>query len=301
MLQEILTRSEEHSLNDIIQNDYMQLSTEYHEESKSLWFYMQSEPRPCFTSPLLHDLQKLFIRIKSNEDSVVPLEYVVAASGVNGVYNLGGDLASFIQHIRAGSAEKLRSYAYSCLELGYQCYQQFNRDITSIALVEGNCYGGGFEAALSCNFLIAEESAQFCFPEISFNLFPGMGAYSYLTRRVSPHIAEKIITSGRVYTARELFDMGVIDQCVPNGEGHQATLDFISQHRRQRNGRNAMNKARQIVQVLSLEELKQVSDIWVDAALNLNERALRVMERFAHAQLNRRFTKRNIKMDNLVA
>ena len=301
MLQEKIATPQDDTLSNYNQNSYTHLDTEYDENSKSLWFYMQSEPRPCFTTHLLSDLRKLFVRINLNENPAEPVEYVIAASGVNGVYNLGGDLEQFIHHIRAGNAELLRTYAYSCLELGYQCYQQFNQDITSIALIEGKCYGGGFEAALSCNILIAEESAQFCFPEISFNLFPGMGAYSYLTRRVSPHIAEKMITSGRVYSGKELFDMGVIDLCVADGEGHQATLDYISQHRRQRLGRIAMHKARQTVQPVSLDELKQVSDIWVEAALHLNERALRVMERFAQAQLSRKFTKRIIKLPNLVA
>lgn len=271
---------------------YEQLCNEYHENTHSLWFYMQGAPRPSFTWPLLNDLHKLFNKIDTYPDTPHPVEYVIAASGIKGVYNLGGDLENFLHYIRTGNAERLRTYAYTCLELGFKCHQQFNRGITSIALVDGHCYGGGFEAALSCNVLVVEESASFSFPEISFNLFPGMGAYSYLTRRVAPYVADKMITSGRVYTGREIFDLGIADVCAPDGSGFEVTLEYINNHRRQQRGRVAMQKAHQAVHPISMAELKQVSDIWVDAALQLDERSLRVMERFARAQDNRKFAKR---------
>lgn len=296
-----LQAADEYSTSDHFNDDYEQLSTDYHAPTRSLWFYMKSEPRPCFSWQLLNDLQRLFNKIDTYPDVPHPVEYVIAASGVDGVYNLGGDLESFIHYIRTANSERLRTYGYTCLELGYKCHQQFHRGITSVALIEGSAYGGGFEAALSCNIIIAEESAQVCFPEIAFNLFPGMGAYSYLIRRVAPHVAEKMITSGRVYTGRELYDMGVIDHCARDGEGHQETLSVIAQHRRQQHGRGAMHKAREVVQPVSLTELKHVTDIWVEAALQLDDKALRVMERFARAQQKRKFEKRDNKIINLVA
>jgi DSF synthase len=293
--------AEEYPVTSRLNGNYEQLSTEYHAKTESLWVYMQGEQRPCFTWPLLTELHKLLDWLENYSSNQAPIKYVIGASAVNGVFSLGGDLENFIRFIRASDNKQLEDYAYASVDIGYRCYKQFNRNITSIALIEGDCYGGGFEAALSCNIVIAEESAKFCFPEITFNLFPGMGAYSYLMRRVAPHVAEKIISSGRVYTGRELFDMGVIDRCACNGEGHQETLNFIAQHRRQQHGRVAMHKARQIVQPLSLAELKQVTDIWVNAALQLDNKSLRVMERFARAQQKRKFEKRDNKVINLVA
>ncbi|MBI3560468.1 MAG: enoyl-CoA hydratase/isomerase family protein [Gammaproteobacteria bacterium] len=292
MPQDPSTNIETNSITAHISNDYVQLSTDYHIETRALWAYMHAEPRPCFTWTLLNDLRRLFSRIDSLQKPAHSIDYLIVASGVAGVYNLGGDLENFPHYIRARSAEKLQRYAYDCLELGYRCYRQFDRDITSIALIEGSCYGGGFEAALSCNVLIVEESANISFPEISFNLFPGMGAYSYLTRRVTPTIADKMISSGRAYSGREIFELGIADVCAPDGTGVEAAFEFIKQHRRQQNARVAMHKARQTVQPVTLEELKHVSDIWVEAALRLDERSLRVMERFARAQLNHNFTRR---------
>lgn len=282
-------------------NDYQDLSYEYHPQTHSLWFYMHGKPRPCFTPALLNDLRKLFRRIDTYPDYLEPIEYVIAASGIRGIYNLGGDLTNFIKCIKDGDRDYLQYYAYSCLQLGYRCYEQFDRGVTSIALIEGNAYGGGFEAALSCNILVAEENAEISFPEINFNLFPGMGAYSYLARRAAPHIVEEMITSGRAYTGKQLFELGVIDICAKAGEGHQTVLEYVTRHRRQQHGRLAMHRARQAVYPVSIEEMLRVADIWVDAALKLDQRGLRVMERFANAQNKRQYEEIDNKKEYLVA
>ena len=54
----------------------------------------------------------------------------------------------------------------------------FNLPFTTISLVQGDALGGGFEAALCGDIIIAEKQARFGFPEVLFNLFPGMGAYN---------------------------------------------------------------------------------------------------------------------------
>lgn len=289
------------ALHEYLADDYHHLTYEYHPQSRSLWFYMQAKPRPCFTPQLLQDLRKLFHKIDTFPGDPHPIEYVIAASGIKGIYNLGGDLKNFLQCIRDGNRDFLRNYAYSCLELGYRCYQQFDRGITSVALIDGNAYGGGFEAALSCNILIAEENVEISFPEINFNLFPGMGAYSYLARRAAPHIVEEMITSGRPYTGRELFELGIIDICAKPGEGHQTTMEFLTRHRRQQHGRLAMHQAKQTVYPVTMQELMRVADIWVDAAIDLDQRGMKVMERFSNAQNKRQYESDDNKLQFLVA
>ena len=57
--------------------------------------------------------------------------------------------------------------------------------------------GGGFEAALAGNVLVAERGTRLGFPEVLFGLFPGMGAYTLLRRRVDAVTAEKIILNAK--------------------------------------------------------------------------------------------------------
>ena len=62
-----------------------------------------------------------------------------------------------------------------------------------------------WSSALSCDMLIAERQAKLGLPEVVFNLFPGMGAYTYLSRRIGSMKAEELIMSGRLYTAEEML------------------------------------------------------------------------------------------------
>ncbi len=99
--------------------------------------------------------------------------------------------------------------------------------MTTIALVKGNAMGGDMEAALSANVLVTEKLVKMGLPEVMFNIFPGMGAYQFLNRRLSPVAAEKMILSGKTYTAEDLYEMGVIDVLADEGKGEQAVKDYI--------------------------------------------------------------------------
>jgi enoyl-CoA hydratase/carnithine racemase len=88
--------------------------------------------------------------------------------------------------------------------------------------------------------LIAEEDARMGFPEILFNLFPGMGAYSFLSRKVGRRVTEELITSGTIYTARQLYDLGVVDVITPTGTGEAAVESYVRKHARSGNGRRGI-------------------------------------------------------------
>ena len=122
------------------------------------------------------------------------------------------------------------------------------------------------------------------FPEILFNLFPGMGAYSFLARKVGRRITDELVTSGNMYTARQLYDLGVVDVLAPDGAGETAVYSFIKKHARTPNGRRALEMVRREVEPVTHEELMRVVGIWADAALRLTERDLRLMERLIRAQ-----------------
>src|SRR5437588_12238317 len=151
--------------------------------------------------------------------------------------------------------------------------------LTTIALVEGDALGGGFECALSASVLVAEESARMGFPEVLFNLFPGMGAYSFLARKIGRRAAEELICGGNLYTGRQLYDMGVVDVLAPDGAGEAAVYSFIKKHAKAGNGRRAIEMANREISPISYDELWRVVNIWVDAASRLTERDLRMMER----------------------
>ena len=262
------------------------ISTYLDEKYAVMWCYMHASPRPCFTRPQLAELQDSFERVKPhnarNPDN--PVEYFVLASDINGVYNLGGDLDLFRELIVERDRDALLHYATSCIDALYLKMTGFDCGVTHIALVQGDALGGGFECALASDVLVAERGTKFGLPEIMFNLFPGMGAYSILSRKLTPSLAKRIILSGRLYTAEELYEMGVVDVLAEEYQGEMAVYDCIRQENRSSNGIRSFRNVARRVDPVTYQELLEVTTAWVDAALNLDRRDLRIMERLVARQ-----------------
>jgi DSF synthase len=269
--------------------DYTQFTTRYDVETSAIWCWMKPEPRPCMNLNLINELillqRQLTKTYKAQEADVVwPFRHLILASKIPGVYNLGGDLELIRQYIVNREADKLRAYADKSIDLLHQNINNLDLPITMVSLVQGQALGAGFETALSCDVIIAERSARLGFPEILFNMFPATGAYNLLARRVGTAIAERIILSGRTYSADELYEMGIIDVVADDGHGVQATEDYLNSHNQSHNTIRALKKIRQIVHPIKRQHLDEIADIWFDAAMNLSEKDLAKMGRIIHLQ-----------------
>ena len=268
---------------------YSQLICNYDERNAALWYYMNPKPRPCFTPTLLNEIRDLQNRvrqyIRSSPEAKDSLHYLIKASAVPEIFNLGGDLKLFVKLIAERDRDAMFKYGQVCVDVVYDNATNLGiPSLTTISLVQGSALGGGLEAALAQNVVIAEEDVQLGFPEILFNLFPGMGAYSLLARRLDAIKAERLITSGLQYGARTLAEMGAIDVAAKKGQGIYAVNEFIRNHSRARNGYQAIKEAVQRVHPLPYKELMDVVEIWVDAALRLTTRDLRMMTKLVAAQ-----------------
>lgn len=272
-----------------------QYETEFEPATGTLWGYFN--PRngvPCFSVPLLKDIaahEEAFLangaQVRLGDESFEVSQYVVA-SRTPGVFNMGGDLGLFAMLIKTQDRDALTSYAKLCIDNVYRRVQNYGRPtITTISLVQGDALGGGFESALSSDVIVAEESAQMGLPEILFNLFPGMGACSLLARRIGLRNAEELILSGKIVTAAELHRLGVVDVVATDGQGRTAVRNWIARNAKRRNGMQAVLRARQFIQPVTREELDGIVGLWVDAALRLGERDLKMMNRLVRAQMRR--------------
>ncbi|MYZ48194.1 crotonase/enoyl-CoA hydratase family protein [Propylenella binzhouense] len=274
-------------------DSYEEIEVALDEATATFWCMMRPLGPPSYTPGLLRDLSRMQARLRQlgierAAAGLNPLRYFVVGSKLPGIFNLGGDLSLFAKLIRAGDREELRRYARACVDVVYENAVSYGQPLVTIALVAGDALGGGFEAALSCDVIVAERSTRFGLPEILFNLFPGMGAYSFISRRLDAARATKMIMSGRIYTADELYEMGLVDIVVPDGEGLATVKDYVARNRRRHNAVQALQQVRKRVAPLELQELVDVVEIWVDAALRLTEADLRKMERLAGAQDRRR-------------
>lgn len=267
-----------------------QLSVHFDKEARAIWSRWAPEPRPCFNPALLADIRAYYEFLAASNGRIDcfgeehDIEYVVLASGRQGVFNLGGDLDLFKQLIDSHDRQGLLRYGRACIDVLYRNYISHELPVTTVSLVQGECLGGGFEAALSSDVIVAEKRSRFGFPEILFNLFPGMGAYSFLERRIGQRGAEDLITSGKIYSAEEMAARGVIDVVAEDGSGEEAVGALVRRRTRSRNGLAGLAAARRAVHRLEFKELLDVVEIWVDSALRLNPRDLKLMQRLVSRQ-----------------
>jgi len=271
---------------------YHQIEVRIERKEKTFWCYLQPEDVPSFTHGILRelaDMQRAIKRMFADHagQSDAPVRHFVVASRLPGIFNMGGDLAFFADRIRAQDRQALLTYAHACIEVVYNNATALDLPMITMALVQGDALGGGFEAALSCDLIIAERSAKMGLPEILFNLFPGMGAYSLLSRKLDPARAERMILSGRIYGAAELYEMGLVDVVAEDGQGEEAVRHYIARNARRHGVQRCLSEMRRRINPLTFAELQDVTEMWVETALRLEEIDLRKMERLMTAQRRR--------------
>jgi DSF synthase len=272
---------------------FQEASLEMNEALGAAIFRMMPQPRPCFTPGLLADIHTYqhylsqMVSYDVAKSGHSNWQYAVFASGDPQTFNLGGDLARFADLIEHQDRDALMRYAVACINGAYGFHSHMDQPITTIALVQGNAQGGGFEAALSCNVIIAERGTMLGFPEVLFNMFPGMGAYSFLSRRVGHGIAERLIYSGDLYSAESLYDLGVIDVLAEAGEGLSSLTSYVRTARRRSNALKLIQHVRHTYNRVPYDELLSITTRWVDAALQLGSAELGIMKRLVRAQNKR--------------
>ena len=266
-----------------------QLKTYYDEKNKAAWLFMKGRPRPSFTPELLDGISAYFdtIEREMEESGGEKYDYLISGSDVEGVFNLGGDLDLFSHLIRQNDHDGLLEYAIKSIDLVYRNLTHLNSDLTTITLVQGDALGGGFESAISANVVVAERGVKMGLPEVLFNLFPGMGAFSILSRKIGYSAAEKMILSGNLYSSEQLFEMGVVDILADKGEGEIAVYKYIKNANRSFNTFKSMQKVKDICNQISYQELKDIAGVWTDSALKLTEKDLKMMTRLVRRQNNK--------------
>ena len=276
-----------------IVNDLNQVRVHYDRMYRALWYTLDPQPRPCFNLDILAELRRLqndLVRVNQtalDRGLTPPIRYTILASHSPGVFNLGGDLELFHELIRNRDRKGLMAYATACIDVLYPNAVHFDQPVTTISLVQGEALGGGCEAAISSNVVIAERRARFGLPEIMFNLIPGMGAYSFLIRRTTPEITKRLITTGKILTAAQMHKLGLVDILAEDGQGHRAVQDYLASSHRRANAYHALNRVRQCVNPITYEELIKITKVWVDTALQLEPRDLKMITRLLSAQKRR--------------
>lgn len=259
-------------------------------EFGAFWAKLKPDSPRNFTPELVAALRQGQARVESRVREELEsrrngrLRYQILTSRIPGIFSLGGDLALFRRLIRNQDKDALLRYARACIDLVYTNAVNYKLPVVTISLVQGQALGGGFEAALAANVVVAEKQSKLGLPEVMFNMFPGMGAYQLLTRRLSPVKAEALILSGRTYCAEELYEIGLVDILAEPGEGEEAVMQYIKKRHRVFRAHQGLRRAIQTASPLDYGALIRVAEVWVSQAMGLEERDLELMDYLIRAQ-----------------
>ncbi|HEY54333.1 MAG TPA: enoyl-CoA hydratase [Caldilineae bacterium] len=128
----------------------------------------------------------------------------------------------------------------------WETIRHINKPI--IAAVSGYCLGGGCELAMSCDMIVASESAKFGQPEINLGIIPGFGGTQRLTHAVGKAVSMEMVLTGRMLGAEEAKDYGLVNHVTPVETYLDEALKLAAKVARQaplaaRLGKEAVNKA----------------------------------------------------------
>jgi len=176
-------------------------------------------------------------------------------------FSAGADLVQLYTFIEQRDATSAAKEVRGFLERIHAVLNRIDTSsLTTIAAVHGVCFGGGFELALTCDLIVADKMARFCFPELRLGLIPGFGGIPRLKRDVGNGVVRDLLLTGRSINATKALDIGLASQLAAEGEAlrlARATATQITKF-----DRGASAAAKQFIKPLPAEELHREIDIF---------------------------------------
>ena len=134
--------------------------------------------------------------------------------------------------------------------------------LTTIAAVHGVTFGGGFELALTCDLIIADKMARFCFPELRLGLIPGFGGIPRLKRDLGNAVVRDLLLTGRSINAARAQAVGLVSQIAAEGEALRIARATATQL--QKFDRVTATAAKRFIKPIPYDELRQEIDLFCE-------------------------------------
>lgn len=139
--------------------------------------------------------------------------------------------------------------------------------IPTLAVVQGRCYGGGFELALSCDFIIASHSAVFCFPEAGVGILTLQGGVMWLAQRIGRAKALELVLLCEPVGAEQMLHWNVINRLADDTELEAESNSFAE--RLATVSQPACATTKQLLHIWSTSGAMAAMDQWYDASMPL--------------------------------
>jgi enoyl-CoA hydratase/carnithine racemase len=132
--------------------------------------------------------------------------------------------------------------------------------LTTIAAVHGVIFGGGFELALTCDMIIADKMARFCFPELRLGLIPGFGGIPRLKRDLGNAVVRDLLLTGRSINATKAQAVGLVSQLATEGQALRVARSTAAQIKKF--DRATSIRAKQFIKPIPYDELREEIEIF---------------------------------------
>jgi enoyl-CoA hydratase/carnithine racemase len=144
-------------------------------------------------------------------------------------FSAGGDLRELYALLREASPGE-RTGIRDYVERSHRSLNAIDAaSLVTIAAVHGMCFGAGFELALTCDLIVADHMARFCFPELRLGIIPGGGGIPRLKRDVSNSFVRELLLTGRSINANRALSVGLVSQVTAEGETLHVARSLASQ------------------------------------------------------------------------
>ena len=134
--------------------------------------------------------------------------------------------------------------------------------IPTIAAVHGIVFGGGLELALTCDLIIADKTARFCFPELRLGLIPGFGGIPRLKRDLGNAVVRDLLLTGRSFNSTKAQQIGLASQVVAEGEALRVARATAAQMGKF--DRNTAAAAKKFIKPIPYDDLRREIEIFCE-------------------------------------
>lgn len=214
------------------------------------------------------------------------IDHVLLYSQIPNVFNYGGDLELFKNAILEQKVDLLNIYADLCYKIFFNIKELKRNGIGTFVYINGDAFGGGLETALMFDFIYTYKDSKLSLPEIKFNLFPGMGAYTFIKNKTNSDIAKKIILSGDRYSAEDFLRMNIIDEVIEDNDINLIIQKIIDYNKN-------LLSFKEIIKIKEkfkddsndIAEYKSILDIWIKTCMaNSDHKKLALMGKLKTSQ-----------------
>lgn len=221
---------------------------------------LHREPLNEIGSSTLEELEKFVAVLEhlSREAHALVL-YSALKSG----FCAGADLRQLYAWIQEYGQSEVANHARDYLQRIHAVMNALDAaPLPTIAAVHGVTFGGGFELALTCDLIIADKLARFCFPELRLGLIPSFGGIPRLKRDLGNAVVRDLLLTGRSFNTTKAQQIGLVSQVVAEGEALRAARATAAQLTKFDG--NAAASAKRFIKPIPLEELRKEIDIFCD-------------------------------------